>query len=213
MNYTSKVFDQMDCAACYATSCLSAIEIQYLKKYKKKVKLSVQELVDCSEKNNGCKGGDPFLVFKYIKKNGVCYDYNYPYINMKGICLKQKLKRIKKFKKEIKLYFFDNPVDLIKGLNYGPIVIVHHANKNLMKYTGGIFNPKKENCTGKLNHAALAVAYDISGPMPYILVKNAWGSNWGEKGFYRISLGDVTRESIGVCHMFEHTSNVIVDIV
>ena len=212
VQYASKVFDQMDCAACYATSSISAIEMEYKKKFNEKIKLSVQEIVDCSEKNNGCKGGDPFLVFKYIKKNGLSYDYSYPYINMKGICLKQKLKTMKKFKKNLKLYFFDNPVDLVKGLNYGPVVIVHHANKKLMKYAGGIFNPKKENCTGKLNHAALAVGYNLTDDMPYILVKNAWGKKWGENGYYRISIGDVTRSSNGVCHMFEHTSNVIVDI-
>jgi len=47
---------------CWAFSALGSLEAAILKKFKKKVKLSVQQLTDCSSDsnygNNGCQGGN-----------------------------------------------------------------------------------------------------------------------------------------------------------
>merc|ERR1712176_193791 len=44
---------------------------------------------------------------------------------------------------------------------------------------------KDMTCTGSLNHAVTAVGYNAD----YILVKNSWGTDWGEAGFVRYMRG------------------------
>lgn len=89
----------------------------------------------------------------------------------------------------------------------GPVVIAHHVGKLFKNYKRGIFNDTK--CDGKLNHSALAVGYNLKANPPYIVVKNAWGKRFGENGYYRIALGNVTRNSKGICKMFSHPFNVV----
>ena len=61
-------------------------------------------------------------------------------------------------------------------------------------YSRGIFNDP--NCNGKLNHAGLAVGYNLNGKLPYIEVKNAWGKWWGDNGYYKMAINLDTNRNI-----------------
>jgi cathepsin L len=77
----NQIQDQGSCGSCYAYSALAAIEGQYFKKTGQLIKLSEQNIVDCSRSygNDGCAGGIMNSVFKFVKDNGVATDYSYPY--------------------------------------------------------------------------------------------------------------------------------------
>ena len=45
-------------------------------------------------------------------------------------------------------------------------------------YKGGII-PKDKCCYG-LDHAVAAVGYGTEDGMPYYIVRNSWGADWGE---------------------------------
>jgi hypothetical protein len=52
---------------------------------------------------------------------------------------------------------------------------------------GGIFN--SETCyTNGVNHAVLVVGFDLSGTTPYWILRNSWGSSWGEGGYMRLAI-------------------------
>lgn len=40
-----------------------------------------------------------------------------------------------------------------------------------------------------MNHAVLAVGYGVEDGVPYWLIKNSWGENWGDNGFFKMELG------------------------
>lgn len=86
---------------------------------------------------------------------------------------------------------FNNPGESVDSLVRtlalnGPFGIAVDAS-TWTEYTGGIMN----NCssTGSVNHAAAVVGYDRSDPEnSYWIVKNSWGTNWGENGYIRLSM-------------------------
>lgn len=53
------------------------------------------------------------------------------------------------------------------------------------EYVSGIYNNKY--CPRyKPTHSALLVGYGIDNGTCYWLIKNSWGTDWGEEGYFRI---------------------------
>lgn len=47
-----------------------------------------------------------------------------------------------------------------------------------------------------MDHAVAAVGYDSSASIPYYIVRNSWGSSWGEQGYVMI---EMTTSGAGIC--------------
>ncbi|WZZ12250.1 hypothetical protein YC2023_105339 [Brassica napus] len=46
-----------------------------------------------------------------------------------------------------------------------------------------------DSVTARTGHAGLVVGYGVENSIPYWLVKNSWGSDWGENGYFKIERG------------------------
>lgn len=53
---------------------------------KQSIVLSPQNLVDCSEENEGCGGGWLHYAMDYIEEFGIESDEDYPYIGTEKVC-------------------------------------------------------------------------------------------------------------------------------
>merc|ERR1712159_408139 len=70
---------------------------------------------------------------------------------------------------------------------YGPLSIAVDAN-GFSGYNGGVL--RNPSCsTSGLNHAINIVGYGTAG-LEYWMVRNSWGTTWGEEGYIRMARGD-----------------------
>lgn len=151
----------------------------------KLVSLSEQNLMDCAdETRDPCAGGHMIKAFEYVKQNGINAESDYKYEARNGTCRFNKKKIVLKIKGYATTKR-DDEQELIKAIaNVGPVSVAIHATDNLQFYTSGLFTD--DTCSkDKLNHGVLAVGYDNQS----IIVKNSWGSSWGESGYVRFKRG------------------------
>lgn len=80
LSLSKEVRDQGECGSCYAHACLQSLQTRLAFRYNKSVKLSVQEIIECSGDYGtyGCDGGSIIGVFSYIKARGISLEEDYP---------------------------------------------------------------------------------------------------------------------------------------
>lgn len=190
------VKNQGQCGSCWAFSTTGSLEGAHFRLTGKLVSLSEQQLVDCSSKyhNNGCNGGLMDNAFEYIKANGgLDTEDSYPYTAHQGKC---------HFNKQTIGATCSGYVDVQSGdeealkealATVGPVSVAIDAEDKLMLYKEGIFvDDGCGNTMNDLDHGVLAVGYGTnttnSGKqMDYWIVKNSWGTHWGEQGYIRMA--------------------------
>ena len=63
-----------------------------------------------------------------------------------------------------------------------------------------------DNCPTQIDHAIVAVGYGTENGVGYYIVRNSWGTSWGESGYIRIA----EASGLGVCGINEYVYTVSV---
>ncbi|XP_012444595.1 thiol protease aleurain [Gossypium raimondii] len=189
----SPVKNQGSCGSCWAFSTTGALEAAYHQAFGKGISLSEQQLVDCAGafNNFGCNGGLPSQAFEYIKYNGgLDTEEAYPYTAKDGQCT---------FSSENVGVQVIDAVNITLGsedeLKHAvamvrPVSVAFEVVPSFNFYKSGVYTSDKcGNTSSDVNHAVLAVGYGIENGVPYWLIKNSWGAEWGDKGYFKMEMG------------------------
>lgn len=184
-NAVTAVKDQGQCGSCWAFSAVDAIEsYAFLNGSYDLIELSAQQVNACDKTDGGCNGGNTETAYEYVHKaGGLETEADYPYTSGGGKTGQCKF-NAGKVKVKISGY-----VGVKKGednlgpaLNSGPVSVCVAAEA-FQTYNKGIL----KRCPGGIDHCVQAIGYDNSDK--YWLVRNSWGTSWGEKGLIRLEQG------------------------
>lgn len=188
-NAVQVVKDQGLCSSGYAFAAIGGEESAFFIKNGVLYNLSEQNIIDCDHYGAGCDGGFADGAYAYVVESQGGYfstEADYPYTGQVGSC-----------------NFVKGPANLI-GYDYvsggdernlmmavydlGPIACSINAEAaSFQLYTSGIYdNP---DCSFWLtSHSVLTVGYGTdSSAKDYWIVKNSWGTEWGQKGYIWMS--------------------------
>jgi hypothetical protein len=187
----SPIKDQNPCSVCWAFSATGTIESAFaIATGGSPPILSPEQIVDCD--GSGCGGGASSLSqgFDYVQQTGgLSSESNYPTTccdegsGQTGACTWNKQATVQITGSSSGPQDEDSLAAAL--VSQGPFTIGVSAS-GWQQYTGGIATM---GCDQNLDHAVAIVGYDKTGPTPYWIVRNQWGTQWGDQGYMYLAMG------------------------
>jgi len=161
--------------------------------------LSPQQIVSCDKVDLGCNGGDLPSAYDYVETNGLQSESSYPYTSgtsgSTGTCKYSAgsvVARISGYSYATPACFDScNSQDESTLLNNlastGPVAICVYAEP-WQFYISGILSSSCSHTYSTLDHCVQLVGYQ-TGTTPYWLIRNSWGTSWGNAGYIYVKYG------------------------
>jgi cathepsin L len=185
--------NQGQCGSCWSFSTTGSVEGCIFIASGKLQGLSEQNLMDCSytQGNEACNGGLMDDAFKYIITNkGLDTEASYPYTAESSTTCN--------YNAANSGGYVTGYVDVTSGdenalqaaVYIEPVSIAIDASQSSFQfYSTGVYSDP--NCSStQLDHGVLAIGWGTSSGTAYWIVKNSWGTDWGQNGFIWMARND-----------------------
>lgn len=184
-----EVVDQKECGSCWAIAFAGMLSDRCcLHTREDHGWLSIQELVSCETRSEGCQGGWPYWALQYAVANkGLVHEACFLYKAKDTECIR-KCEDGEDWKASHVCNCLEPKqcigVDSMKTcLTTGPITATLYVSKSLFGYKSGIYE-----CDGYSQglHAVIVEGFsDKEGC--YWIARNSWGKSWGMEGRFHIA--------------------------
>lgn len=181
--------DQGQCGSCWAFASTGVVEQVQKKQNGTFVPLSEQHLVSCNTSGYSCAGGWQGFPWYYNRADksgqiGTVYSSDFPYYAADVACVSRT--HHDRLTSWAQISSGQSSTATIKQAiyDYGPVWVAVCSDSSFSYYTGGVYYGS--NCTSA-NHAVVLTGWDDSTGT--FLLRNSWGSGWGESGYMRIRYG------------------------
>jgi C1A family cysteine protease len=140
--------------------------------------------------------------FKYLQQNQIVSRSSYPYTAVQGSCKVDGKSGILKVKSYKSIPSGDVDGHMAALQNQPLAVAIASSSSTFMQYREGIISSSA--CGTSLNHAVNLVGYGSEKGKDFWILRNSWGTNWGEKGYFRVARS--SKDGPGICGILKMTS-------
>ncbi len=197
VNWVGEIMNQGNCGSCVAFAAIATMESQY--RINSGLSwlnptFSPQHLFSCG--GGYCDfGWRPGQAAAALKKKGVvdsaCSPYTSGSTGSDILC--SQIKCEKQNERIYKISDFNTPsfqggtsLRVKQALKKGPLMTTMNVYEDFLSYGGGIYKNVSKKSVG--GHAISLVGFNDQER--YWIIRNSWGTDWGEKGYARISYDD-----------------------
>ncbi|KAI1304896.1 Cathepsin O [Halotydeus destructor] len=186
----TQVHNQGKCGACWAFSTVETVEAMVaIRLGEPATELSVQQIIDCANDNNhGCNGGDTCTALQWMSENRIKIQRlaDYPMTAGAQECRSLDPPTGIVVSNYTCNDFITDEKQILRELAYhGPLAAAVDAT-SWQDYLGGVI---QFHCETNKNHAVQIVGFDLTGEVPYYIVRNTWGTSFGIDGYLHIAIG------------------------
>jgi len=193
--------DQGDCGSCYSFSASFSLESRMCIRGQGKYiyRLSQQDIISCDSNNQKCFGDTIVNTFTYLENFGACsYDCK-PYVSGNLTvppCTYSCANRFEPFVRYRAMknsFLASNDIEQIKQnlYSYGPMSAFMQTFEDMSLFKSqGVYEHKVGKQTDY--HAIVLIGWgkDKIRNREYWVIRNSWGSDWGDKGYFKLYFND-----------------------
>lgn len=198
---TTPVKDQGHAGTCYQHAATETMETAWMIKSDKLLTLSVQQGSDCSRLNHGVNGGLPDWSYKYATNTEQCLESDYPYTSgttgKDGTCHSCE-GAVPLLKSYVDVKDGDEKA-MMQALFINSLAVgIKADDKQFQMYSSGVLDYDCDSSENAIDHSVVIEGYGSENGKDYWLVRNSWGTSWGDKGYIKM-----VRDKCmcGICHM------------
>ncbi|ULT88063.1 hypothetical protein L3Y34_007334 [Caenorhabditis briggsae] len=207
--------DQAQCGSCWAFSTAEVISdrICIATKGTQQPTISPTDMLACCGRScgDGCEGGYPIQAFRWWNSRGVvtggdfrgsgcrpypfapCNSYKCPEEKTPTCSLSCQFGYSTAYAKDkrfgVSAYAVARNVAAIQTeiMTNGPVVGAFTMYEDMYKYKSGVYRHTAGRLLG--GHAIKIIGWGTQNGIPYWLIANSWGADWGENGFLKMRRG------------------------
>ncbi|MDX9931999.1 MAG: C1 family peptidase [Bacteroidales bacterium] len=191
LGYVTSVKNQGGCGSCWTFATVASTESYWLRQGQGTFDLSEDNINNCHDFDwLPCEGGNAMISAAYLSRgSGMMSEASDPYNDAAGTC-PTTINPVK-YVSDVR-YVPDNTA-IIKQIlyDYGAVYTSYYSDDVYLNSSNDTYY---YSGTDYANHAVTLVGWDdtkvTDGGTGAWIVKNSWGTSWGENGFFYISYND-----------------------
>jgi PKD repeat protein len=217
--YIGDARDQGSCGSCYSFGAAAAAEGTYnyaTGNYDSNtadfseayIAFCLSQISPYSSHFDGCNGADyEYYELQALVDIGICDESYFPYVDATNQSCPSAATNAPKTKFESWNRVASSDVDAIKTaiMTYGVVDAAVYVTTSFSNYSGGVWSDNNNSCSNgaytTTNHAIALVGWGYdSSEGDYWILRNSWGTSWGENGYMRIAVNSAAVDC-AVCYM------------